>query len=762
MAAVLAVVLLSFALLAPAHAMRVVGLVSASAKSTDTGAAVLDVVMLVDESGSETDANVAAEKQTAGTIAQAMLNPRSRVTVVGFGGVNNVVPDQDPVNVACYPTITSGAKNLSYLALCVNSLHRRTEAEGDDTDYAAALGTAMSFLSPNTPYGRQSPAGAIKVILMMTDGGVNVSRDTQQYGTDWLNGEHQAVNEQLAAARAYGVQVWPLGFGVISPTDQAYLAYLAANGSQTGCDNRAASKPRSTVVQNPANALAALDALYASAGCLGSSSSGETIGGATTRSLYVTVPAVASDAVISVNRVSPAIQVSFYRPDGTLWNDESAISGTDTAVEVLHAVDPQPGQWRIQLTAPPGLASKLGGVTVFWQGEVQAPVTVTPSITQPGKPITVTLTVLGADGSPITDLSTLAQLQVAVSVSGDGLPGLTAIPVSSVGQAQGAASGVGVYQGTFIAPQRQGRLTFTSTVAGYGLYAQTEAASVLVTDTASALNSTVQLPAAGAVTAGLSIQGEVTFANETGRTRAVQLSLGVSHAFAAITSPAGTVQVSPGRSAVPFTITFARNSPLGAGWLEVKVLDATNPAIAYAAGTLEVVVNPRLPSVGHGWAWAGLVILIILGSVLVFLRRYVGADVRGLSAVIRHDGEQIAELRAPGKRAGTFRFVIRDEGEPTERLQYPRTGDAVYAARRGRTGRVDVVTPAGKRYHIAVEGPGEPLPGGLRLAFRDRGRPSKSPPSSPGPGGTSARTGTTPADPGPTPSAPSPQDPWLT
>jgi von Willebrand factor type A domain len=154
--------------------------------------AVLDVVMLIDESGSETPAEVADEKRTVETIALSMLNPLSRVTVIGFGGVNHVVPDQDPVDIACQPTIASGA-DLNYLASCVSSLHRRTEAEGDDTDYAAALGQAMTYFNQDTAFGKQSPAGAIKVVLMMTDGGADVHRDTQQYGTDWMLGEQQAV-----------------------------------------------------------------------------------------------------------------------------------------------------------------------------------------------------------------------------------------------------------------------------------------------------------------------------------------------------------------------------------------------------------------------------------------------------------------------------------------------------------------------------------------------------------------------------------------
>ena len=181
------------------------------ADSGSASVAVLDVVLLVDESGSETPAKVADEKQTTGTIVQSMLNERSRVTVVGFGGVNHTVPNQNPVDVVCQPTIASGPQNLSYLASCVNKLHRRSGQEGDDTDYAAAFGQAMNYLNPNSSSTPPSPSGAIKVILMMTDGAVDVHRNTQQYGSNWMEGEQAAVNQQLATAKSErrpGVAAW--------------------------------------------------------------------------------------------------------------------------------------------------------------------------------------------------------------------------------------------------------------------------------------------------------------------------------------------------------------------------------------------------------------------------------------------------------------------------------------------------------------------------------------------------------------------------
>lgn len=730
-------------------------------RSAGAGDAVLDVVMLVDESGSETDANVAEERQTAGTIAQAMLSPRSRVAVVGFGGVNHAAPDQNPVNVACQPTIASGAVNLSYLATCVNGLHRRTEAEGDDTDYAAALGQAMSYFDPGTAFGQQSPAGAIKVILMMTDGGVDVARNTQQYGTDWLAGVHHAVDLQLATARADRVQVWPLGFGTILPADQAYLNYLAANGAQTSCDNRSVSKPHAMVVQDPAKALHALDTLYAAAACVGSNGSSGPLGAGQTRSLSVNIPAIASDAAISVDRGNPGVQVSFYAPDGTLWTDASALSGTTSAVEVLHLTSPQPGPWRIQLTAPPSMASELVSATVFWQGAVDALMTATPSSARPGQPINVTLSVLGAKG-PITDPATLSQMQVVVSVSGDGLSGPTQIPVSNAGEGHGTATGVGDYKGAFTAPGGKGTLTFTGTAAGYGLFATQVPATVLVGGGVTAFQSTVQFPVTSSVQAGQAIGGQVLFAN-SGGALAVRLALSTSHAFATITSPGGAVQVPSGNPpATPFTITFAKDSPVGPAWIEVKVVDAANPGTVYSAGTLEVTVKPQPGTwARYHWEIIGVVILVLLALLLAFLWRRArrnAADVRGLYAMIRRDGDRVGELKAPAKRADTFRFVIRDEGEPTARLDFPRPEDSAYAARRGRTGQVKVLTPAGERYDITVGGPGEPLPSGLQLAFRDANRATPRLPSSPNGDGRPVPQA---ADPGPGP-APSPPDPWLT
>ena len=75
----------------------------------------IDMVVLVDESGSETPASVADEKATTLEVASSLLNQQSRVTVIGFGGVNDPSANQDPTNVACPPTIAANPSVVSAL-----------------------------------------------------------------------------------------------------------------------------------------------------------------------------------------------------------------------------------------------------------------------------------------------------------------------------------------------------------------------------------------------------------------------------------------------------------------------------------------------------------------------------------------------------------------------------------------------------------------------------------------------------------------------
>lgn len=696
--------------------------------------AVLDVVMLVDESGSETPAKVADEKRTAGTIVQTMLNPRSRVTVIGFGGANDVVPDQDRVDVTCQPTIASGAQNLSYLASCVGKLHRRTEQEGDDTDYAAALQQAMGYFAPNSTITPPSPSHAIKVILMMTDGAVDVSRDPAytRNGLSWQEGEQQAINEQLATARADGVQIWPLGFGTDTgplpePKALSYLDTIAKGGASTGCDSRQVSKPHAVWVNSPADAINALDQLYAEAGCLGSSTSNGQATGSQPVKLPLTIPAIASDAAISVDRATPGIQVLFYPPGSTTpWSDSSAISGSASSpVEVLHLSSisqADVGTWTVQLTGQPGMPSQQVSATVFWQGAVRAIITPVPLTAKPGQRISVTLDVLGPNG-PITDPSTLNSLVVGITASGDGLPGPEQVPITSVG----GAAGAGGYAGTYTAPAKQGMLTFTGIAAGYGLYATQFPETVTVSSATEGFTATPSFNVVTSVQAGGNVTGQVIFANQTGAARQVRLVLDTTGAAASI-SPSGAFPVPAVNSpSVPFTVSVSGTSSTGTAWLRVKVVDATTGQV-YNEVTQDVTVT-KPPGFLAQWLWrmiglGALAALIVAGLFALRARRRWKKSVTDLTAILRRDGTELgAPLKAPRKWSDTFTFIIHDEGGSDPRLDWPHPGMPVYQVRRSGNGMVKLLTPTNDSYDIVVGSSGERLEhNGLVLAFRDHRR----------------------------------------
>jgi hypothetical protein len=709
---------------------------AAASATGQSNLAALDVVVLVDESGSETAQKVADEKQTVGTIVQTMLNPSSRVTVIGFGGVNHVAPSQNPVDVVCQPTIASGTTNLDYLSSCVGGLHRRTEAEGDDTDYAAALTEAMSYLGPNSTATPAAPSGAIKVILMMTDGAVDVHRDTQQYGINWQLGEQTAINQQLAAATSAGVQLWPLGFGtdigtgLTEPQALQYLNTMAAHGAPAVCDTRhVANQPHATWVNDPDDAINALSQLYADAACLGSS----TAQGPAKDNLSVAIPAIASAAAISVDRVNPAIAVTFVQPDGAAWTDASAISGadSDSPDEVLHLGDitsADVGTWTVKLAAPPALANQLVSATVFWQGAVRAIITATPSVS-PGQSIAVKLTVLGPTG-PITDPATLKSLLVGVTASGQGLPSPVQVKVSPVG----GPTGIGSYAGTYTAPSQPTTLTITGTAAGYGLYATQIPATVSVGVASRGFMATPHFSGVTSVQAGGSVSGSVDFTNTTGAARSVLLKLTASGAIATI-SPDTPIVVPSTTSgnppSVPFTVTFSKSSPAGPAGLEVQAVDADTGQLYNAAPDEITVTTPPTFFDKYKWDGLGILVLIILLILAALWRRRVIRDrknVRGLVAMLRFGGVQAGrELAADEKYSEVFPFVIQADTTPPY-LNHPARGatTSVYQVRRGGRGIVRLMPPAGglRPYEIEVGGPGQALGGGLEVAFRDTRHPN--------------------------------------
>jgi von Willebrand factor type A domain len=726
--AVVAIVFLC-AVVAPPTAVKAAALnravVTGSTSVSSGPLSVLDVVLLLDESGSMTDSELANEKEAAGTIVQSMLDPQSRVTVIGFGGVNNVAPDQVPTDVICVPTIASGPANLAYLATCISKLHRRTEAEGDDSDYAAGLGEAMSFLSPASTATPPSPAGATKIILMMTDAPADVHRDTQQYGADWQLGEQTAINEQLTAARADRVQLWPVGFGnILSPNLEAqafaYLNFMAANAAPSVCSN---GQPRAVWGNSPDDAIGLFASVYANATCNGTNSSSASLSGGQSVTLTVATPEIASTAAISVIRGNPEVAVTFYAPDGRQWTDSSAISGQASLAVVLHLDDitaAEVGIWRIGFTSPTGLATQTVTAATFWQGAVRAFITANPSNVNLGQPVTVTLDVLGPNG-PITDPATAKDLIVAVAVTGADLTRPTYVPIVPVSRSPGE------YEGTFAAPRSAGILTFTGLVSGNGLFVTQIPTTVEVGALTQGFTAIPELIGQATVESGGSIAGRVIFTNQAGSARRVRLVLSPTGADVSLSSPNGPITVPPGAPrTVPFTVTVARDAPAGPALIRVEVIDAATSKV-YATAEQALTVTRPPGFIAQWWPLlVGLIALIAAVAAGTVWRRVVRVrrvNFHGLVAVLRRNDDELDVLKAPDKPSSTFRFIIRnvrDDEEETSRLDHPAPGFAQYTVKRVGPRKVLLTAPTGENSEMIIDGYGKEVGhNGLILAFRD-------------------------------------------
>ena len=722
---------------------------SGSASGASSGQlGLLDVVVLVDESGSETPAKIADEKATTLEIVTSMLNPQSRVTVVGFGGVNNIIPNQDPTDPVCPPTIASAA-NSGSLTNCVSKLHQRTPQEGDDTDYAAALGQAMSYFNPNSAYGQQSPAGATKVILMMTDGAADVSRNMQQYGKDWQEGELSQINAQLSIAKQEHVQFWALGFGtnIGTPVDGtlvtkaqalSYLDNMAGKGAPAVCDGQRASvQPYARWVDNPDDAFITLGQLSADASCSGYRAKTKQVGGGVTSgSLTLQIPEYASSGVISVDRASPEVGVTFVQPGGQPWTDSAALSGQDgSAVETLHLPDLTSGEvgtWTIELSAPKNLAPEVVRASAFWLGAVRAVISANPSSARLGQSVCSIMSLEGPRG-PLTDTTDVTGLQVGITVSGDGVP-QQQVPVTSAGPAGCQTTGPAQYAGTFTAPSRSGPLTFTGIAAGYGISTTYVPATVTVGTVTPQFTAVIHYPPDQAglqVQAGRSLSLSVLFTNDTQSARNVRLAVsgtGTSPSIAG-TSSELTVPVSRSKT-VPFSVYFPANSPKGLTQVQVTVANPANPSDIYARTSIDVqVTKPPGFWAKYGDYIIGAIILLILIVVFLRWRRAVTRwrmDVRGLTAYLRRDEAQLSELPAKSRTSDSFRFVVRDLDERAPRLDYEESGLPPYTVRRSGNREVTLTTPTGAEHEDVVLGQ-DAVPVAdtkLRLAFDDdRRRP---------------------------------------
>jgi hypothetical protein len=336
----------------------------------------------------------------------------------------------------------------------------------------------------------------------------------------------------------------------------------------------------------------------------------------------------------------------------------------------------------------------------------------------------VELSVLGTNG-PIADPATLNSLKVGMTVSGDGLPS-GSVPIGTTAKPGCSVQGPGTFLGTLKAPNQQGTLTFTGSAVGYGIFTSNPPTTVAVGTPTTGFTAVVNLPIVSSVQAGGGITGQVSFTNQTGSARKVELRISSSGAHPAITGVSNPLSVSSGSpSSSQFTVAFPRSSPTGTTWFQVTAVDAANPAVVYGVQSLEVTVT-KPPGFWAQYLWdvIGIILAIIALILFIIWRRALHRwrmDVRGLVVLLQREGAQLYRLNAKDLWDDSFRFALREENGHYL-LDYPQPGLSEYTAVRSGNREVALTTPTGETHkHITIGGQGDPVPGtGLDLAFADR------------------------------------------
>jgi hypothetical protein len=181
--------------------MAVLSLTTAAVAQETNVAPTATVVVLVDLSGSLTSDDIAQEVRAAGIMNTV---PGVDLYVIGFASEGTLPATQ----VVCEPGDDLGE--------CTLELSPRTNAQGNDTDHAAALSAAADV------FASSAITDGPKVVLFLTDG----EYDPSGSGTP-TDAEQTAVLDSLERLVSAGASVWPLGFGRATRTELDALAVAA-------------------------------------------------------------------------------------------------------------------------------------------------------------------------------------------------------------------------------------------------------------------------------------------------------------------------------------------------------------------------------------------------------------------------------------------------------------------------------------------------------------------------------------------------------
>ena len=647
----------------------------------------LQVVVLVDQSGSLSDADVVAEKEAARTIAASVLAPGSLVSVVGFGSSER--NGQSAVDVVCQPTRLDSAQQRDLLAKCIGDVRKRKDDEGDGTDHAAALQQALAFIGGAEPEK--------KVVFLLTDGKLDVSGSPAWGDTpERRNGAAAAkVREVLGELDAVGAQVWPLGFGDV---DTDALRGFAKGVSCTPV----APNPQERVVPGAAELRNAVVDALSSASCVKINPPTSDVlptGGSV--ELVVDIPAIASDASILVFKRDARVQVEYRAPGAKepapkAGGSDFEFAGQSTETESLRITDPEPGRWTVRLSSA-DVPTQEVAATVVYQAAVKANLTATPPQPAAGEEVLVDMQVW-ARGRAVVDAETLKGLTfTTVMTGGSGFPEQKATLADPEGD--------GTFSARLKVPDdATGDLTFTGQVTGIGVGGDTRVLSTKVLKDAARVQAQILFDSNRAtVVPGGSVSGTVSVTNNSGRPARLKLTIDGPSAGTTLTVDPATVEAAPGKTEVRYALRFGENTAIGSNGAKLRLVDDANNVVAERLLAVDVAPEPGLLE-KYLWLWIPLGVLllgVVLWALLKLRSRRESRKVKGLLAQLWQGGFPAAELPPRDPNAKVFRFVVQDDFTGLQ-LQHASDGDPnVYEVRRVRGG-VSFTAPGEKPVVLGI------------------------------------------------------------
>ncbi|MCX4984109.1 vWA domain-containing protein [Streptomyces sp. NBC_00572] len=722
----------------------------------------IDFAVVVDQSASLADKDLARETEAAALLVQGEISERSRAAVIGFGSSEK--RGQSPVREVC-PLTVADAAGRERLSDCVQELGRRDEARmGPGTDFPAAVRQAVTRLTGAGPGpgkgtgtgGTKEPA-APKVVFLLTDGKLDVA-DSPEYGTDRESRQSNGalrLTEELARARAAGVQIWPLGFG--SEIDRAALTAMAQGGYRGACSEIPGSDPRMRVVDTSAEIDKALQETFAAARCARIAHG--TVG-KPPADLTVTIPPIATDGSLTVAKHDPKVQVTYFDPAGRkvplrgeFDGSTFEVSGQNGPVEALRVKNPLPGAWRVHIEAPEGHRDREVAVRAIWQGRLQSAVVLDPASPRAGEQVKVEVQMQTRRGVVITDPRQLAGLSVAADLSGDGFRPVS-FKLTDDGKAPDAKAGDVRFTGTLTIPaSATGYLEIVTRMEAPGITSDRRPLRTRLAENAPLVTAAVTVDGA-TVHPGATVRGTLDVTNNDSAPRTLRLALANQTPGAELAVSPATVTAPPNSSTrIPFTVTLGKDTPFGALAGQVTVVDTADSDRPLRGAFLNVqVVEP--PTWWERW-WkavaggAALALVIGIFVVIWFMARRRSRDLTGFTLELRQGERSLDSLtvrrgQSPG---GVFAFAVDEPyGTPPTLRRMPgggssaahvlrRNGNGEMQLRSRGAGQVPVRTgePVGLGDHELVVRGGRPTP------TRGRGtpwlrRPRRTGPR-PGPGG---------------------------